>query len=161
MYSSILNQIKTKDDADLLLGEIDILLRSLYDSGGGGFDSVMATKIRASISNQLSEIFSKNISLDKKVFLEGLRDVLGRLEEVGVTLSFEPSRDTIERLANFVKKQIGESAVLNIGCDPSIIGGAVIIYKGKYKDFSFRRIFETVFQQERKDILKLLSRGKG
>ena len=161
MFDLILNQIKTRQDADTLSTEIDLLLRGIYDSQGSGFDSILRTKVRSRFSSSLKEIFSKDLSLDKKSFLEGLKNELKDLEEVNLNLAFEPTEDSLDRFSTFVKNEIGSNAIINLSYDPAIIGGSIIVYKGNYRDFSFKRVFEKVFEKERENILKMLDSNSG
>ena len=76
-------------------------------------------------------------------------------------IAYEPSEDAIDRFYSFITAACGRRIILDIGYAPDIIGGAVVIYRGKYRDFSFKNIFEKEFEKESAKILKLSQNNEG
>ncbi|OGM10671.1 hypothetical protein A2159_02435 [Candidatus Woesebacteria bacterium RBG_13_34_9] len=144
MYEQILLSIKTKDDKEIILEEVLSLKDTLFQENGIYFDSILKTKVRSWISALLRDELDKS-GLAKLDYFDGLYRELKKIKEVGLVIAFEPSQDFIDRMSEFLKQIIGSSVILNITYDPYIIGGAQIIYKGVYKDYSFKRIFEKEF----------------
>ena len=60
---------------------------------------------------------------------------------VRLIIAYEPSEDAIDRFYSFIVDACQRPVLLDIGYAPDIIGGAVVIYEGKYRDYSFKNIF--------------------
>lgn len=157
MYFEILSQVRTKQDVLRLIEEVEILLESLYEDQGRGFDRTIASKVRARVSDAISDEINKS-KADKKSYLLGLEKKLKGLKEVRLTLAFEPSSASIDKFNDFIKKNVGEEVVLDLSFDPKLIGGAIVTYDGEYRDFSINRFFEEEFTQNKKMVLELLER---
>jgi len=155
MYDFLLSKIRTSEDKDKLLDEIDLLLNGLYQYKGFGFDSLLENKVRAWVSTFLREEFAKE-ALDRNAYLLDLKKKLMNLKEVSLIIAYEPTSDALESFFTFIRSAIGQNAIINLGYDPHLIGGVQIIFEGQFRDFSFKRIFEKVFEENRGEILKVL-----
>lgn len=155
MYSEILTTIITKQDLELMLTEIDKLESSLYGSGKKSFDEVMKSSVRYSTYLAFSEYISKNPSVDKKNMLIEIKKELSELTEVELTLAFEPSQEILSEVISWLRQNVSKS-YLNLKINPDIVAGAVVVYKGKYKDYSLAKPVSEYLQNEKNDILKIL-----
>lgn len=141
MYFEMLKTITTKEEAIKLADEIDVLLASYYKKGEGGFNQVLSSGVRAKTASLLKEmLFVKGSDYGK--LLEGLKDELKGMESVKITVALDLSEKTMERIGVWVKENVGEGAVAEFFVNPSIIAGATIAYKGRYKDFSLEKEFK-------------------
>ncbi len=147
-YSEILSQIRTKEDADLLLGEIDNLLVSLYRVKGSMFEEVLREKVRVGVAQVITGAVPKSIP-GKEEFLRGLKECLGELKPLKLTLAFEPTSQTVEKIFSWVCQNLDENIVLEIDTDQSILAGAIVTFEGAYEDLSLRSVFEEKFGGER------------
>jgi F0F1-type ATP synthase delta subunit len=68
-------------------------------------------------------------------------------------LAFDPTRRTIERIHNFVKENIGIGYILDIEIYHDVLGGAIVIFNGKYKDFTLKKNLEEVYRLRRSEVL--------
>lgn len=159
MYEQILSSVKTKDDKEKLLEEIISLKDSLYQENGIYFNSILKTKVRFWISAMIKEELDRT-GLVKLDYLEGLVKRLKEIKEVGLVIAFDPSQDFLEKVSEFLQQIIGSSVILNINYDPYIIGGVQIIYKGIYKDYSFKKIFEKEFVTFEEKLTQMLEENK-
>ncbi len=62
-----------------------------------------------------------------------------KLKKLELYLAREPGGDFLKEINGWVKESFGEDVVLKITVDGSILGGAVVIYEGKYFDGSLRK----------------------
>jgi hypothetical protein len=159
MYDNFLQKIKTRREADELSEEANLLIRGLYEQEGKAYESYLNTKVRSWVSRQVKEVFSEE-GVDKKGFLEGLLNNLNNLKPVRLVIAFEPTENQLERFTSFIKSAGGQNLIVDLTYDPYVVGGAVIIHEGKYRDFSFKKIFEHQFENERENLLKLLEKSK-
>jgi hypothetical protein len=145
MYSEILDRIRTKTEADLLIQEVDLLLSSLYGAEEGSFEETLKNSVRLGVASVIRKEISRS-DIGKEEFLEGLKKQIGKLNVLRLVIAFEPTESNVNRIHEWVKENIGNSVIPDIVCDQSVLAGAVIIYKGKYKDFSLRRVLEKKFE---------------
>lgn len=128
-YSQIIGSlVRTKFEANLLLAEIDTLERSLYKIGEGDYESALEKGVRAKTAYAVRAAVS---SENKEEFLKNLRQRLNALTYLEVTIAFEPTLETVNRIYIWAKQNLGEGVALDITVNKSILGGAIIEYKGK------------------------------
>jgi len=153
MFDQILSKIRTVDDQEKILEEIDVLLSSLYQDKGLGFESTLKTSARAWLYPLLREEFSKE-GANRRNLLLNLKQKIEGLSKVYITLAFEPSEDALNRFGGVIRTSVREDVIISVAYDPHLIGGVQIIYNGEFRHFSFKRIFEKEFENTREQILK-------
>ena len=159
-YSDILRSVKTTEHARDLLSEIDILLESLFKTDSKAFEKAL-NSISAVSSQMLKEIFIRNYgSFENKAMIKecliGLKEEMQKLKILKISLALEVSENLIDNLFNWVLKNLKAGIILNINTDKSIIGGAIIEFEGRYKDFSLKKALEEVFATKRAEILSFM-----
>jgi len=133
MYSEVIENIYTADEARDLVEQITAVLRHL--AGG---------KKQVDLSKHFQEPFLTPIKravsdIDQTDYLKGLKEQVGSLEALKITLAISPNSDLVEFIGNWVRKETGQNTVLEIDTDKTIIGGMILSFKGKYKDYSLRK----------------------
>lgn len=155
MYSNILNKVRTKEEALRLEEEVDLLLKKIYETKEGAFEEALEKSVRSWVSEEIKMAFAEN-QIEKEGFLKGVKEALNKLKILKLTLAFEPVEETLDKIHSWVLREIGEGVVIEIAFNPNILAGAIIIYEGKYKDYSFRKKFEEDFKNNREEIMKVL-----
>ena len=61
---------------------------------------------------------------------------LEKLSKVELVMAFRPAPKTLAKIANWLKDEVGDAAIIKVKFDPRLLGGAQIIYQGKYQDQS-------------------------
>jgi len=156
MYSEILSRVKTSEEKEQLQDEIEALKVSLYERGAV-FEDMLKTRVRAWASQQIRKDLEGG-EIDKEKYLTVLIEKLKEAKCVKLSIAFEPTQVAIDKFYTFITGEIGENVVLDITCQPKIMGGAIIIYEGKYRNFSLRRVFEEESKTFNEFILKILAR---
>jgi len=64
------------------------------------------------------------------------------MTEFKMTLAYRPEKRILLQIQEWLKRELRNPPKLKIKVDPKIIGGAVIEFKGRYKDFSMRKMLE-------------------
>lgn len=159
IYSDILSNIKTTDQARELLSEIDILLDALFKTDTNAFEKAL-NSISILASQTLREAFQKdNISFEDKTMIKecliGLKEEMQKLKTLKLSLAFEVSEGSIDNLFAWVVKNIGEGCILDIKEDKKILGGTIIEFEGKYKDLSLKKTLEETFANKKEEIMNL------
>ena len=91
--------------------------------------------------------YNNFLELEKKVSL---------LTPLIIYLSFEPESLQIESINSWLKKNLSQNILFDIKIDRELLGGAVLVYKGVYKDYSLRAKIQeqsgTILQEFKKYI---------
>lgn len=135
--SDFVSLVKTKYDQEILLGEIDLILASLYLTNGGALQETLDKKIRAEVSSLVKEAKLKEKNFQG--FLKSLRQILIELKEVDLTIAIDPTEEIVNQTYNWLKTYLNQSLVINFNKNPDLVGGAQIAYKGKYFEFSLKK----------------------
>lgn len=159
-YLPIFDLVTTTNDLLTLKEELELLQSSLYKSKG--FELALKTSVREKTANALRVVFTdekisfKN-TLEIKNLLEQVQKTLAHLPILRVTIAISPSENTNEKIRSFFQEKREKKFVLDVTCDPTIIGGAIISYDGKFKDYSIKKNLENYFETKKEEVKKLLS----
>ena len=88
--------------------------------------------------------------------IDELIDKLHLCKSMQLTIAFQANEETITLFSDWVKKNIDKNLLIDLHFDNAIVGGAVIIAHGAYKDYSVHKNLSNRFQIQREDILGLL-----
>lgn len=69
-------------------------------------------------------------------FLGDLEKYLSGIETVSLTLAFAPSAEFQKEIVLWLEKNLGRKVIVDFLEDEAIVAGAVIEYRGKFKDYS-------------------------
>jgi F0F1-type ATP synthase delta subunit len=155
----LLQNVTTKRDADRLMEEIEIIRNGLFETGEGALESLLKNKVRRETAEIIKETFSKT-EVNKKEYLNEVEELLTKMPNVSLILAFEPSEGAVERFYSKISEATGKNVLLDVVHEPQIIGGAVIIFNGRYRDYSFKKIFESEFEKGRNKILAIGNKGR-
>lgn len=160
IYFDLITSLKTTLEVDNLSLEIDTLISTLFTSSKITLEKELSS-ISSNSAKKITEIFLKN-NLDMtdkeqvRDFLDTLKNLIKKFKVIKLILAFDPTRATIENIHEFVSKNIGIGYVLDIEVSESVLAGAIVMFNGKYNDFSLRRNLEEVFANKSEEILKLI-----
>lgn len=157
MKSKLIETVKTKEEMRVLYDEVNVLKLSMFRKGSSDFQNILHTVIRKKTADI---ILSETPNLIIEEYLEGLLSELEKINSVSITLAYEPTQIEIERFYEFVQASVAKKIVLDLLYDPAIVGGMVISYGGRYKDYSFRKIFEEDLESTRTEVLSYLHKQK-
>ena len=161
IYFDLITSLKTTREVDDLSSEIDTIVSALFQS-----EKILLEKALTSVSvdsaKKITEIFEKfNLDMTDKAivrdFLDTLADLIKKFKVIKLILAFDPTRATIEKIHSFISNEIGIGYILDIEVSEGVCGGAVVMFNGKYKDFTLRKSLEDSFRDKREEITKLLN----
>lgn len=133
VYSDFINIISTKHDLNILLAEIDMLSAALFKTNEKAFNETLENKVRKKVADII--LFRVEKGADKKSLLSELNSWARSVPIIELTIAFEPTVKVVERVSQWVRMNVGE-AVIDYKIDRRIMGGAVIVFKGKIIDCS-------------------------
>ncbi len=89
-----------------------------------------------SFTKNLTKSFFSKTKEEQVKILEEIEQYLLSLPKIRLTFAFQPSYEFLQDLSQWLKEQTSQTVVLDVMVRPQIIGGLIIEYKGKYRDFS-------------------------
>lgn len=134
MNSQIITKLRTKEDLDLLQGELELLKNSLYQKDRN-YKEVLENDIRSWVSEIVTSE-SKEAGIEK--YLEDAEAGLKSVSIVSAVIAFEPSDSFINRFSVFIKTNVSPNAVIDFLFNRELLGGIQLSYRGKYIDLSLR-----------------------
>lgn len=109
----LLDEIKTLDDRELILSEIESFKRK-----------------------DTSAVRKEHLDVLSKLNLDNLTKKLREVEVIRVILAIEPTLGILEIIDNFLKANLKQKVIIDFDVNKEIIGGMQLVYKGKYCDLS-------------------------
>ena len=160
IYFDLITSLKTTQEVSGLSLAIDNLMSALFKSQKMSFEKALGL-INEDLASKITQIFLKNnLDMNDKEqvsdFLDTLGDLIKKFKVIKLVLAFDPTRKMIENIHDFVSQNIGIGYILDIEVLESVLGGAVVIFNGQYKDFSLRRTLEETFVNKSGEILRLI-----
>lgn len=135
MSSQILTKLRTKDDLDILKGELSTLENAIYHTDIN-YEDVLRNDIRSWVSEIIRQ---ESSGADLEKYIKNLRSELESVPIVSASISFEPSANFIERISGWLKSNVNKQIVIDLMLNSSSLGGIQLSYRGKYLDLSLRK----------------------
>lgn len=106
------------------------------------------------------QVFAKNnLDINDKDTVAGffgtLKGLLKKFKVIKLVLAFCPSNKMLENIHNFIKETLGIGYILDIEILEEVLGGAIVIFNGKYYDFTLKKRIEDAFTLKNREILHL------
>lgn len=160
-YSSILDEVKTVEDLRLVASEIDMLLVTLYKTDKEIFVKRLHTKLQRNLTDSLTlSLNQQNVSLENheqlQQYFTGLKQFLAALPLLQLTIPYHPSNEQVEKLSDWARRETNKPVILQIQYNPTLLGGAVITYEGRYTDLSLKKKLDAVYATKKEEILAIL-----
>jgi len=159
ILKNIILKIRTTEERDSLYQGLEALEEVQYRLDSDEEKKIIQTKIPSVVAADLQEVlhdsFYEKIPARKNEFLQKLKDRLNSLRILKIDLSFEPKVETIQRISRFLKENVGDDVILDIGFDRTIVGGARIIFGGRYFEETLDKILAREFEQNRNIIVEM------
>lgn len=149
-FDQILSKIRTTDEANRFLQEIDIILDSYFEVSEEKKKEIFDKKLSYPTSQMLNQIL-QNLNNDHsqfEAFLKKLKSDIKALKVLKLTIAFEPTDATIDLTYQWAISNIGKNVLVDIATNPGILGGAEISFGGKYKDMTVRTEFDNYFKNK-------------
>lgn len=161
IYFDLITSLKTTREVDDLSMEVDTLISTLFNTSKISLEKAL-TSISQTSAKKITEIFEKfNLDMTDKGkvrdFLDTLKGLIKKFKIIKLILAFDPTPKTIENIHKFVSENIGIGYIFDIEVDENILGGAAVMFNGKYKDFTLRKSLEEMFQNKRDEIVRALN----
>ncbi len=157
----IAQEVRTRENRDLLLLELENISFEVFQKKSTSLEDYLSGTLRMSTAKLIRTLAKdEGISLDDKEgianLLSTLKDKLLNLKVLTLTLAFEPTEKTIDKLYDEVSKRFGPEVILDFLKDRGVAAGAIVSYAGIYTDYSLRKIVREKFESEREKLNKII-----
>jgi len=140
MPSELLTTLLTTDDRELLRNELGRLKSAVFKLKKGNLTDVLKSQVRVDVARVIeSEL--RDQKKDPEHYFEEILAQLDTLPILQLTIAFEPTQLSLEHWSSQAAEALGEGVVLQITVQPEMIGGAIIVWKGRYVDVSLKKKF--------------------
>ncbi len=149
-YQGLIELIQTTDDVVKLDEEIDLLLQSIYHLEKDIFEDTLEKMVRIRVAMEIRKLVKQDTSSKKeeiKILLSNMYRTICALPIVQLTLAFEPSEAVIGNISRWARKNLAAGILLDLSLDRSVLGGAIIVYHGKFYDLTLRKKLQDVFDK--------------
>lgn len=152
-----LRQVRTINEQTMMVEAVSILEAGLYKKNEtdshDALVGILSERLYRATLQILSDEILKNSANFRRYLLE-LKSALGEMYVINFEVAFDPDEDLILTIHNWILAELGVGTTIDFYLNPSVIGGAVLIYKGEYFDFTFSRILEKNFERSWDEISK-------
>jgi hypothetical protein len=135
-----LNGVKDTKGLYRLIDQLESVTKELYHNQEGAITQKLQGKLLASIQAIFVWLEQNKLEpagdSEQKQFIEDIIDYLRKVPQVKVTLAFEPDDLFTSKLNEEISAQSGQKVILDISVNHHIVGGLVLEYRGKHKDYS-------------------------
>lgn len=155
MFSDFLKFVRTDQDREILIHEIDFMINSSYQTKStGSLDKV--------IRSETMQIFEKAKSGERNFlgFLKSLRQTLLDIRTFEITLAIDPSEDLVNEIFSWFKANFEVPPVLSFKRNAELIGGAELAYLGKYYSFTLNKILDQELANHQESSLLVINQSK-
>jgi F0F1-type ATP synthase delta subunit len=159
IYFDLIASLKTTQEVADFVCEIDTLMLTFSKSEKMTMEKILDS-ISINSAKKIMQIFTKNnLDINDKDtvagFFETLKELLKKFKVIKLVLAFDPTRKTIENIHNFIRETMGIGYILDIEVSEDILAGAIVIFNGKYSDFTLKKNIEDAFTLKNNEILHL------
>jgi hypothetical protein len=161
LFDQILQKIRTTTDVSQVLSCLEEFTETFYSRKDHTAQEQIFRKLPIELSALLIKTFANEpINPENQIRIkrdiDALADQLHACKSIQLTIAFQPDEQTITYFSDWIKKNIRNDLIIDLQYDKSIVGGALIIADGAYKDYSVRKNLSNRFQIQKEDILGLL-----
>ena len=156
----ILRDVRTKDERELLRDQIGELEAALFRSDPKATERILTSHLPEDLANAMRNVLAAPQFKDSpevlRKFFQDLRDMIDKLPLLKLSIAFKPTEEMISRLHGWTQEHIGPGIVLDINYDSLMLGGARIIFGGKYKEMTLAQIITNVLAKEKTTVMGMI-----
>lgn len=160
--TAILGTIRTAEDAGLMLDAVKKLAEELFRAK----ESVPAERLLSSLPQRMSYALLQILSQPEikesrqaaNTFFVSLHEAIKNMEILKIEIAIQPTGEIIDRIAAWVGRELGSRIILDIQRDASLLGGARLIFRGRYKEISLPQFIDEAGAREKEAILRQINK---
>jgi len=162
LYNQLVLKLRTKADIASVLVVLEEFTASFFSSQSLEQQQQLFRKLPPETAEILIAALAKeqitpNNQISIKRQIDELTTKLKTCKLIQLTLAFQPDEVTVTLFSDWIKKNIQPDLLIDLQFDKTIVGGALLIANGVYKDYSVRKRLSNRFQIQRDEIMKLIN----
>jgi F0F1-type ATP synthase delta subunit len=161
LFDEVIVRLRTTSDVSLVFACLEEFVNTFFSSKQLSEQQQIFRKLPKEIADMLIQAFASEpitlvnqISTKRKI--DDFTDKLRKVKTLQLTIAFRCNEDTITLFSDWVKKNIKKDLIIDLHYDKTIVGGAVLIADGSYKDYSVKKNLSNRFQIQKDEIYGLL-----
>lgn len=143
VFDELIKKIKTKEELIFFLEEVAKARQTIFKDK----ELLLSKKVEGKVSGEFRELIERLekegiISENRRqqsVILEKLEKELQSLPEIKLEIAFSPDDNFLKRISQWFEKELGQKIILDLTINPKIVAGAIIEYRGNWRDFSLAK----------------------
>lgn len=152
-FTTIFESICTTEDAREAIEDLTALSASVFKEDKEGVEKKIATVVSFALADRIKQYCKeKQISLQDTTafvdFIETLTKAIRELPIMTLYLAFSPNEQYVKQLSALACRYGNQRVLLDIIVDKKLIGGAMIAWKGVYKDYSLRKRVDEAYKDK-------------
>lgn len=154
IYIDIFKEIRLKSDSQKLSEQVDAFLVSLFKVKDKSNEEVLreifGEKLANIILTTLNDKLGTNIASGQyQLYFNNLSKVLNEAKVIELTLSIEADKDLVINMSNRLREILAlPTLLIDLKLNTSIIGGAEMIFNGKYINLSLEKNINDLFTKQ-------------
>ena len=150
IFEKLSQKIITLEDLILLLEEINLIKKTIYNNANIPLSEKLKGKIREGLRKEIEKLEKESVfpssPKEQTSFFEEFKNFLFKIPNVKLEIAFEPSKIFVSKIENWFKQNIKKRVILNIVVSPKIVGGAKIEYQGRWKNYSLEKKLKKLYE---------------
>lgn len=160
LFVTLVDEIRTTEELERVRQGVSVMSSAVYQEGAGDIEQLISKSLGLKTSEVLKP-FLKGDKVPKEGealhrFFSELKEKLGSLEIVTLTLAFDPPEGFIRELSGKIRSLTGTQVILDLKVDKHLLGGVMLIYQGRYTDLSLRKRFDLKIPDNHQELYELL-----
>ncbi len=162
LFDQIITNLRVKSEVSQVLTCLEEFTQTFFSSKTQADQQEIFKRLpKATADILINSLTKEPITPDNQIAIKRQIDALStklrQCQTIQITIAFQPDENTISLISGWVKKNVKPEMLIDWQFDKTIVGGALIIAGGTYKDYSVRKNLAGRFQIQRDDIMALLT----
>lgn len=162
LFDQLIVKLRTMDEVSHVIHSLEEFSGTFYSPKTFEEQQHVFSKLPKELGDiLLTEIVpvpvTRENQIETKRKVDQLMENLKRCQNIKLTIAFLPNDTTISLFSDWVKKNIKPEMLIDLQFDRTIVGGALLISSGAYKDYSVKKKLSNFFQIQRNEIIRLLN----
>jgi len=150
-FKDFAEKIRTKEELIFFLEEIARVRQIIFRDKEVSLSKKIEGKVNGELKKFLESLEKEGVISGSRerqsAFLEKLEKELQSLPEIRLEIAFSPDDDSLERISQWLEKELGQKIILDLTINPKVVGGAIIEYQGNWREFSLAKEIDQLISQ--------------
>lgn len=142
-FEELVKKIRTKEELIFFLEEITRVRELIFKDKELSLSKRVKGKVGEEFKELIERLEKEGIISENRgqqlAFWEELEKYLQSLPEIKLEIAFLPDDNFLEKVSQWLEKELGRKIILDLTINPKIVAGAIIEYQGNWRDFSMAK----------------------